>query len=42
MGTEVYKSFVNLEEELEKAKDNLKGLNENIRKIIGRDPPDTR
>lgn len=38
MGTEVLKSYDFLQEELDKAKTHLKGLNENIRKIIGRDP----
>lgn len=41
MGTEVLQSFDNLQDELERARSNLKGLNENIRRIIGRDPPDT-
>lgn len=39
MGTEVLQSFDNLQDELERAKSNLKGLNENIRRIIGREPP---
>ena len=38
MGTEVIKSYGNLEAQLEKARNNLKGLNDNIRRIIGRDP----
>lgn len=38
MSVSVINSFGNLEEELEKAKTNLKGLNDNIRRIIGRDP----
>uniref|UniRef100_U5ETU7 Putative pinin n=1 Tax=Corethrella appendiculata TaxID=1370023 RepID=U5ETU7_9DIPT len=38
MGTEVLKrNYGSLEEELEAARTNLKGLNENIRRIIGRD-----
>lgn len=40
MGTEDLKSFDNLQDELEQARNNLKGLNENIRRIIGREPPD--
>lgn len=41
MGTEVINiSFDVLQEELEKAKSNLKGLNDNIRRISGREPPD--
>lgn len=35
-------NYISIEEELERAKNNLKGLNENIRRIIGRDPPDTQ
>lgn len=35
-------NYLSIEEELERAKNNLKGLNENIRRIIGRDPPDTQ
>lgn len=38
METDALKSFDGLQNELEKAKTNLKGLNENIRRIIGRDP----
>lgn len=40
MGTEVVKSYDNLQVELDRARNDLKGLNENIRRIIGRDPPD--
>ncbi|XP_055615242.1 pinin [Toxorhynchites rutilus septentrionalis] len=38
MATEVIKGYTDLQQELNRARDNLKGLNENIRKIIGRDP----
>lgn len=38
MGVEVLKSSNALQEELEKAKSNLKGLNDNIRRIVGREP----
>lgn len=39
MGTEVISSsFDVLQEELDKAKSNLRGLNDNIRRISGRDP----
>lgn len=38
MATEIMKSFGALQAELERAKDNLKGVDENIRKLIGRDP----
>lgn len=41
MGTEVINSsFVVLQEELEKAKSTLRGLNDNIRRISGREPPE--
>lgn len=40
MGTDVLKSYDSLQQELEKAKTQLKGLNDNIRRIIGRDPQD--
>lgn len=41
MGTEVINvSFDVLQEELDKAKSNLKGLNDNIRRINGREPPE--
>lgn len=41
MGTEVINvSFDVLQEELDKAKSNLRGLNDNIRRISGREPPD--
>lgn len=41
MGTEVINvSFDVLQEKLEKAKSNLRGLNDNIRRISGREPPD--
>ncbi|XP_058838236.1 pinin isoform X2 [Topomyia yanbarensis] len=33
--------YTDLQQELNKARDNLKGLNDNIRKIIGRDPSTT-
>jgi pinin len=38
MATEIMKSFGALQAELEKAKDNLKGVDEHIKKLIGRDP----
>lgn len=41
MATDVYKGYSDLVQDLNKARDNLKGLNENIRKIIGRDPSTT-
>ncbi|XP_053693189.1 pinin [Sabethes cyaneus] len=41
MATEVCKGYSDLLQELNKARDNLKGLNDNIRKIIGRDPSST-
>lgn len=41
MGTEVINSnFDVLQEELDRAKTNLRGLNDNIRRISGREPPD--
>lgn len=40
MGTDVLKSYDTLQQELDKAKSNLKGLNDNIRRIIGREPQD--
>lgn len=42
MGADVLVNYGSIQEELEKAKSTLKGLNENIRRIIGRDPPDTQ
>ncbi|XP_055585730.1 pinin [Uranotaenia lowii] len=41
MATEVMKGYSHLQQELDKARDNLKGLNDNIKKIIGRDPSNT-
>lgn len=41
MATDIIKGYSHLQQELNKARDNLKGLNENIRKIIGRDPSTT-
>ncbi|XP_052867013.1 pinin [Anopheles cruzii] len=38
MATEVVKGCSDLLQELDRARSNLKGLNENIRRIIGRDP----
>lgn len=38
MGTEILKSFGTLQSELEHAKDSLKGVDENIKRLIGRDP----
>lgn len=38
MGTEIIVSFDVLQEELDKAKSNLRGLNDNIRRISGREP----
>lgn len=38
MGTEVLKSFNALQSELEQAKSSLKDVDENIKKLIGRDP----
>lgn len=40
MATDILTNFNSIEEKLLKAKSNLKGLNENIRRIIGREPPD--
>ena len=37
MGADMLINYGSIEEELEKAKSTLKGLNENIRRIIGRD-----
>lgn len=42
MGSDVAANYGSIQEELERAKSNLKGLNDNIRRIIGRDPPDTQ
>lgn len=42
MSADVASNCGSIQEELERAKSNLKGLNENIRRIIGRDPPDTQ
>ncbi|XP_067012213.2 pinin [Anabrus simplex] len=42
MTTEIMKSFGALQAELEKAKDNLKGVDEHIKKLIGRDPSDVQ
>ncbi|KAK5648606.1 hypothetical protein RI129_003498 [Pyrocoelia pectoralis] len=38
MGTEILKSFGVLQSELEQAKSSLKGVDENIKRLIGRDP----
>jgi len=38
MGTEILKSFGVLQSELEQAKTSLKGVDENIKRLIGRDP----
>lgn len=38
MGTEILKSFGVLQSELEQAKNSLKGVDENIKRLIGRDP----
>ncbi|EFA07683.2 pinin [Tribolium castaneum] len=38
MGTEILKSFGTLQSELEQAKSSLKGVDENIKRLIGRDP----
>jgi len=38
MATAVLKTFGALQEELEKAKENLKGVDDSIKRIIGRDP----
>ena len=40
MGTEILKSFGTLQSELEQAKNSLKGVDENIKRLIGRDPSD--
>lgn len=42
MGTEVLKSFGTLQFELEQAKLSLKGVDENIKKLIGRDPSENQ
>lgn len=42
MATDVINSFDSIEEKLIKAKSNLKGLNDNIRRIIGREPADNQ
>ncbi|KAJ6633209.1 Pinin [Pseudolycoriella hygida] len=42
MSADILTSFDSIEEKLLKAKSNLKGLNENIRRIIGREPPDNQ
>ncbi|XP_058468042.1 pinin [Malaya genurostris] len=41
MATDIVKGYTDLQQELNKARDNLKGLNDTIRKIIGRDPSAT-
>ncbi|KAJ8941916.1 hypothetical protein NQ318_013249 [Aromia moschata] len=38
MGTEILKSFGSLQSELEQAKNSLKGVDANIKRLIGRDP----
>lgn len=38
MGTEILKSFGNLQHELEEARSSLKGVDESIKRLIGRDP----
>lgn len=38
MATEILKSFSHLQSELEEAKSSLKGVDENIKRLIGRDP----
>lgn len=40
MGADIIVTFGSIQDELEKAKCNLKGLNDNIRRIVGRDPSD--
>ncbi|GJQ66615.1 putative pinin/SDK/memA/ protein conserved region [Trypoxylus dichotomus] len=40
MATEILKSFGTLQYELEQAKSSLKGVDENIKRLIGRDPSD--
>ncbi|XP_037038258.1 pinin [Bradysia coprophila] len=42
MATDILTSFDSIEEKLLQAKSNLKGLNENIRRIIGREPADNQ
>ncbi|GLH13127.1 Pinin [Gryllus bimaculatus] len=42
MTTEIMKSFGALQDELEKAKDNLKAMDEHIKKLTGRDPSDVQ
>ncbi|XP_055907155.1 pinin [Eupeodes corollae] len=41
MGTDVIKSYDSLQQELDRAKNTLVTLNDNIRRIIGRDPKET-
>ncbi|XP_056632656.1 pinin [Diorhabda sublineata] len=38
MGTEILTSFGNLQNELEEAKNSLKGVDESIKRLLGRDP----
>lgn len=38
MGTEILKSFSHLQNELEEARNSLKGVDENIKRLIGRAP----
>ncbi|CAG9858335.1 unnamed protein product [Phyllotreta striolata] len=38
MGTEILKSFGNLQSELDEARSSLKGVDESIKRLIGRDP----
>lgn len=40
MATEILKSFSHLQSELEEARSSLKGVDENIKRLIGRDPSD--
>jgi len=40
MGTEILKTFGTLQSELEQAKSSLRGVDENIKRLIGRDPSD--
>lgn len=40
MGADIIVTFGSIQDELEKAKCNLQGLNDNIRRIVGRDPSD--
>ncbi|CAH0550345.1 unnamed protein product [Brassicogethes aeneus] len=42
MGTEILKSFSSLQSELEQAKSSLKGVDENIKRLIGRDPSEDK